>query len=107
MGEPWNGSYSPLELGVSPKATGSVFMASFFLTSFFPLSNHAVPQAEESISSSMDKGTEVGSKPHYEYVHGLSGTRAHRVSARQCHPHCPMGPGHRYLRELLPTAHSS
>lgn len=42
MGEPWNGSYMPLELDVSPKWTGSVFMASFFLSSFFPISNRGI-----------------------------------------------------------------
>lgn len=91
MGEPWNGSCSPLESGVSPKATESMFMASFFLTLFFPLSNRAVLEAEESTSSSTDKGTRVGGTAHWEYVHGFSGTRVQRVSAGQCPPHDPGG----------------
>lgn len=54
MCEPWNGSDVPLEVAVSPKAIGTTSVASFFLRSPFPISNHGVLEAEEGISSYAD-----------------------------------------------------
>lgn len=58
-------------------------MASFFLSSYFPISNHGILEVERSSSSYTDKEMEVSSKPsHSEYVCGWSGTRDHCVSVR-------------------------
>lgn len=59
MGKSWNGSCTPLELDVHPKATGSMSMAHYFLSSSFPISNHGILEVEEGISSYTDKGMEV------------------------------------------------